>query len=414
VDGGQVEGEVAAVAFGALLEATRMMVHTGPGSRQSASAGQMFEPEVHDAHQARQNALEEDFRAGKSSALKDSRFDVTSVQARLARCAAEPGPDARERSVEMPSGEDVRGGKMSPGSGGSRQAADAALQRGGVEPDIADRIVDRAEPMRTRLNPQPSPPLPTNSDRAVVEASLAGGRPVAVSAGAAVRTGTTPNGTVAQQVGQILGAARGGEVESARAPAPPAAAGQTRSTAQQSRSDKAPTPKGRTADQASARASDRPKEAARTEFDRLVRSIRLRTSAARSSARLRLHPPELGRVLVDVRMEGDELRIDVRTETAEAKDLLHDRAARLRAALEQQGIHVGRLEVTGNLDEQAAGGASTNAGFEPAGGDGKTDRHTDSWPSVERNEREEAPVTGVSEAGMETAVVGERRLDVRI
>ncbi|GAG27273.1 unnamed protein product, partial [marine sediment metagenome] len=42
---------------------------------------------------------------------------------------------------------------------------------------------------------------------------------------------------------------------------------------------------------------------------------------------MRLHPPELGCLRVDLRIVGERIEIDVRTETASARDLIHERAA---------------------------------------------------------------------------------------
>jgi len=77
-----------------------------------------------------------------------------------------------------------------------------------------------------------------------------------------------------------------------------------------------------------------------TPFDKLIRSIRLRTGEKLSTAQLRLNPPDLGRLVVDVRMEGARLTVDVRTETAAARDLLQDRVAQLKGALEYHEIPV--------------------------------------------------------------------------
>ena len=53
-------------------------------------------------------------------------------------------------------------------------------------------------------------------------------------------------------------------------------------------------------------------------FARLVRSIRLQGGPYASSARIELDPPELGRMRIDVRVAGDEVRIGVRTESSAA------------------------------------------------------------------------------------------------
>jgi hypothetical protein len=83
-------------------------------------------------------------------------------------------------------------------------------------------------------------------------------------------------------------------------------------------------------------------------FDELVKSLRLQPAGNLSSARLRLQPPELGHLRVDVRVLGDRVRIDVQTETDAARDLLSRRAEQLKTGLENQGIRLERLEVVLN------------------------------------------------------------------
>ncbi len=85
-------------------------------------------------------------------------------------------------------------------------------------------------------------------------------------------------------------------------------------------------------------------------FDQLVQSIRMRAGAGRSTANLQLNPPELGRIVVNVEMQGDMVRIDVHTETSEAKQLLADRVAHLRDALQSVGVQVDQLSVDADVE----------------------------------------------------------------
>jgi hypothetical protein len=73
-------------------------------------------------------------------------------------------------------------------------------------------------------------------------------------------------------------------------------------------------------------------------------SLRLNVGRQRSTARLYLRPPELGRVRIDARMEGQRLEVLVQTETRAARELLEARGADLQAALEQHGIKVDRFD----------------------------------------------------------------------
>jgi hypothetical protein len=89
-------------------------------------------------------------------------------------------------------------------------------------------------------------------------------------------------------------------------------------------------------------------ETTSTSFEETVRSLRLQLGARQSSARLRLQPPELGHLRVDVKMLGDRVRIDVQAETNAARDLLTQRVDQLKSGLESYGIRLERLEVVLN------------------------------------------------------------------
>jgi flagellar hook-length control protein FliK len=60
---------------------------------------------------------------------------------------------------------------------------------------------------------------------------------------------------------------------------------------------------------------------------------------------LRLDPPELGQLRVDVRMHDQMLVLRFQAETQAGHDALQTRLTHLRAALEQHGIQLDRVEV---------------------------------------------------------------------
>jgi len=66
-------------------------------------------------------------------------------------------------------------------------------------------------------------------------------------------------------------------------------------------------------------------------------------------------------------MDRGVVRIDVRTETDRARELLSERAGELRSALEQHGVRVERFEVTADLPREWEGDAA-NDGAGLAGG----------------------------------------------
>ncbi|MFQ5489159.1 MAG: flagellar hook-length control protein FliK, partial [Phycisphaerae bacterium] len=100
----------------------------------------------------------------------------------------------------------------------------------------------------------------------------------------------------------------------------------------------------------------------RPEFDRLVRTIRMKLGQRQSTARLHLRPPELGRIRIDTRMVGDRLEVLVQAQAAGARELLHSRMADLQSALEQQGVRLERFELTALApepgNEQSSGPAT--------------------------------------------------------
>ncbi len=116
---------------------------------------------------------------------------------------------------------------------------------------------------------------------------------------------------------------------------------------------------------------------------------------------------------VDVRMNGDDVQISVRTETDAARRMLQQRATQLREALGQHGIHVNHFEVTGDLAGRDVQGDPTGEEFFPGGDRGETPqrRMTNDSPSLGAPE---APDAIDPNEENELVTVGERRIDVRV
>lgn len=115
----------------------------------------------------------------------------------------------------------------------------------------------------------------------------------------------------------------------------------------------------------------RSQEVSRGAFDDLVRSLQLQSGVRRSSARMWLHPPELGRLYVEVRIEKDTLHIRFRTDNERARGLVSDRAALLKDALAEQGLRVEKLEVIYDQESEVSSkvgdrSASDDGGPNPA------------------------------------------------
>ena len=152
-----------------------------------------------------------------------------------------------------------------------------------------------------------------------------------------------------------------------------------------------------------------------------MRSIRLQTGLRNSSARLRLEPPELGRIRVDVRLAGDRLAIEIRTETEAATERLIDRVAMLKTALEHHGIHVDRFDVTTGPAEgvessessgRESGAEGDTRGSAAASGDdgGFSQGEADSLDTVPSDDGDGF---AASDDVFTLTAAGEARLDVR-
>lgn len=173
--------------------------------------------------------------------------------------------------------------------------------------------------------------------------------------------------TVATQVARILTARNAGadspravsgaeQPTGARATTGPTNPGQPAERSGRHRGATSPTthsPDTRTAD--STRQSD---------FERLVRSVRLNVGVTRSTARMCLEPPELGRIQIEARVDGQRIELLARTETSAASELLRARVTQLQAALEQHGLRIERFEVapaTPSQQQNPTGGDATTS-----------------------------------------------------
>ena len=420
--GGDVGGCVADVAFEVLLDATRILAAAthGPEGDQT-SPSQMFEPNVGDAHDRRQMALKEEYRSSMARA-GDVRPESAGNQGRRAL------PGGRTGGIQPASlAEGSQASGMAAGAGRSTTGPDAgrpgdaaiwsmfqsaSARAGGCPVSSAD--VHEASAAGTSGSvyaalPVPSPTGASSADRAVV---------------ASIATTGTSNGsqvqTPAQQVAQLLCGGRGGELESLRAATSSPTATDTRSSDGDQRTSERPAatrqsqegPSGQQATGVRGK-SDAPQRSA---FDQLVRSIRLNAGARQSSARLTLEPPELGRLHVNVRVQGDLVQINVRTETSAARDLVSERAGQLTAALHQYGISVERFEIT---TDWSGGSASAPDSHDVLDGEVSSDHEKGQEHEVAPS-RANGPLPEDIDASLswdvksEPTAAGESRLDIRV
>ncbi|MBI2900352.1 MAG: flagellar hook-length control protein FliK [Planctomycetes bacterium] len=96
-----------------------------------------------------------------------------------------------------------------------------------------------------------------------------------------------------------------------------------------------------------------PPDTDRVEFiERLMKAARMTMLKGQSRLKFVLNPPNLGSLKVDLSVREHVLRGTLRTETAAARDLIVSHLQSLRDQLEQQGIHVGALDV--GVDQPSA------------------------------------------------------------
>jgi len=395
-----------AEAFGVLLASARVEIAGGDSKKNAKLAGQIFEAPGNDRRQHRADALRAN--DGQRALSRDPRLDQTSVEARRAGSDAKVAADVQgtklsqseTRVRDTVSHSDPRLESTWPASKGqaNERANASALSR-----DTSQSAATSKPDALPRSRPESDQSaVPTTS-----QTPAAGN--VTPKATGAVQSGPTPN--PAESVGRVLGAARVGEIETARALTPgqsaqgqPEARGKGKSTAGET---------GRSESQAKSSGTGQAEKPAATEpreFDRLIRSLQVLKGGRQSQARMVLDPPELGRMWVSVRMDGDQLQLDVRTETEAARQLIGERIQALRDALRRHGIDVQRLglSVVASTDE----GDNAPALRSPLA----DARETQRWSGRTESESTRAGRTATSrhKQQMDDGPLAERRLDVSI
>ena len=301
-------------------------------------AGQMFEPKMADA--ARRRELQR-------------KHDLSSPGADPAR---QPGNDGGEVPADAPlEGVNQRPQEHSDPPAVVERHEEPAYERpvsdqtDGLRKTHADSHQQRGGAAGHRPAAHASDVAAVRPDGQAVRAVATEANPLVASPAITQRSEAPPS--PAQQIGRILAAARadGSDTSRSSAHAGNSAAEHARMPRAKQDEAKAPT---RTANKdgstAAAKGTMESRGSPRTEFDQLVRSIRLSLGTRRSSARMRLEPPELGRIRVDVQIDGQNVRLGIQTETQAARRLIAERAEQLKDSLAEHGIRVERFEVVLN------------------------------------------------------------------
>ncbi len=124
--------------------------------------------------------------------------------------------------------------------------------------------------------------------------------------------------------------------------------------------------------------------------ERIVRAAHVTLREGSSEMRLRLNPPQLGSLRVDLRVTDGVLTGRLQTESAAAQMAVSSQIEQLKSTLAEQGIAVGALEVTLSPDARASAeseGSGERRGADGAPREGGAAEGTDGAPSDWREER---------------------------
>lgn len=370
-------------AFAALLDATRQTVQARTLATTRESPAQMFEAN------------------GESESDEPKE---TSSEGKAARSETPPAAQAVSGNGTMSS--TTRNAAPLGASHGAASLATGPSQAP-VQPAVASPVVpsvdsaiapkaataassgELASEFTQREQPSAVPKFETNSPQGAA-AIASNATPAIQNAAASVSS----EATLARTVGEALGAkgsepmvvTRGADAERPVPSGRPPANTATKSKPDSSAAGEASKPPATESD------SDV------TPFERLVRSLRMQVGERYSTARMRLNPPELGEMRVDVHLRGDEVELEVRTTDEAARRIVAGRAEELRSALEQGGVTVRRFDVL--VDEtMAAALPRFDSGSRAAG--------------TPKRKSEEAERESEDRAGVRRALSRRGRLDVR-
>jgi len=333
-------------SFGAVLAAVQMPVGLNIGGGKSAL------PQVRDdrsgsgdgARQRRLSTLRQDDAQGRLPS--DSRISAAtrSAASQAAREAATSRGQTvgRDRATAQP--------PSSPGAG----STDSPSSR--VETDVANR---RTAAVTTTSRDSSGAASPTNTDEPKSTSSRSvpsGGRASSDVGNAPATTGTGSGTPSAGRRASGVAAAAASKAESATSGIRTAAL-RTQGAAGRPTADNAVQIRGRgdrpqTTGRSVVKASSASKggSADRTPRDeitqRIARVVQAKVSGKDTFARIRLDPPELGTVRVNLHLKSDSVVVRLVADNADARDAIKSRLDDLRSALQQQGVRVDRLEVT--------------------------------------------------------------------
>ncbi len=92
-----------------------------------------------------------------------------------------------------------------------------------------------------------------------------------------------------------------------------------------------------------------------TVVDQMIAHFSINKRLETGSVNLRLHPQELGELRMEITVEQDNVKAHIVAQSPHAQEMIDRHLPKLREALEQQGLHLGQVEVTVASNDNAAG-----------------------------------------------------------
>jgi flagellar hook-length control protein FliK len=281
-------------------------------------------------------AARRDFRA----ALRDrSQPDGRSFQDALADVGAQrAAPDAPAATTSEPTHAPAT--VHGDGPNAALQAADPPTQASALGNTAVAPAAEAPTPLAARASAAspPSPPPSAGAPAVSPITAASGASPVATNSITPIARSATPTADP--------GAAAGAPASARPAPAATPHHRAAESASPSSNADARAAPRAPTSASDTAPAEHAADSADRiSNIERIVRIVRRQLDREKSSAIVRLDPPELGLLRLRLDLAKNALSLDVRTHTHLAHRLLSEQLDRLRDGLAAAGIQLERVDI---------------------------------------------------------------------
>jgi hypothetical protein len=109
--------------------------------------------------------------------------------------------------------------------------------------------------------------------------------------------------------------------------------------------------------------------------DRVAQEIKTYIQLNKREAVIQLDPPELGRIKIDLRVDGDQLQALITTESGHTKALIENHLSELHQALETSQVGVRNIQVDQQSTPSTGGHSAQGFADTPQQGQGQGQRH---------------------------------------